>query len=323
MGPAADKFYSMRKRVNSIFQRGFIWLCLASSAIAPRCLAQQPAPQPAQPTPAQTQSVQSPSSAVTTGASKSEHYPDDGDFSLQVFYWYSLQNFNLRGGAANTVTGSSPDLNFQSVYDRTPGAEVSVPLGHNFLRLSYFQIAGEGHTIAPANLTLFSQAYNPGDYLNTTNKIQNAKLSFDFMSFPFPAKSTGIRIRTLWEMQYTDVKGFIDAPLKPYPLNSAGAPITTTYAVNGGYSIIYPSFGIGIEDALSKNLLIEANASAFWFPHRSDIWDAAADLKYSLGPIELAVGMKGFHLKTSPRNVQYYVGTFDGAYVSLAWHFRL
>jgi len=314
--------------VNSFFQRGFAWLCLTSSAIAPQCLAQQPAPQPAQPAPAQTQPLPSQSTSVNTPASvtpasKSERYPDDGDFSLQVFYWYSMQHFDLRGGSANTVTGSSPDLNFQNVYVRTPGAEVSVPIGHHFLRFSYFQIAGAGHTTAPTNLTLFSQAYSPGDYLNTTNKVQNAKLSFDFMSFPFPAKSTGIRIRTLWEMQYTDIKSFIDAPLKPYPLNSAGAPVATTYAVNGGYSIIYPSFGIGIEDAVSRRLLIEANASGFWFPHRSDIWDAAADLKYSFGPIELAVGVKGFHLKTSPRKEQYYGGSFDGAYVGLSWHFRL
>ena len=309
--------------MNSFFERGFVWLCLASSAIAPQCLAQQPAPQPAQPAPAETQPVQSQSASVTTPASNNERYPDDGYFSLQAFYWYSIQNFDLRGGSSNTVTGSSPDLNFQSVYDRTPGAEVSVPIGHNFLRLSYFQIAGAGHTNAPASLTLFSQAYSPGDYLNTTNKVQNGKLSFDFMSFPFPAKSTGIRIRTLWEMQYTDVKGFIDAPLKPYPLNSAGAPVATTYAVNGGYSIVYPSFGIGIEDALSKNLLIEANASGFWFPHRADIWDAAADLKYNFGPIELAVGMKGFHFKTAPKNEQFYLGTFEGAYVGLLWHFRL
>jgi hypothetical protein len=319
----------MRKRVNSFFQRKLVGLCLASFVIAPQCLAQQPASQPAQPAPAQTQPSQSQSASVSAPspvngpASKSERYPDDGDFSLQVFYWYSMQSFDMRGGAANTITGSSPDLNFQSVYVRSPGAEASVPIGHNFLRLSYFQIAGAGHTSAPTYLTLFSQAYNPGDYLNTTNKIQNAKLSFDFMSFPFPAKSTGIRIRTLWEMQYTDVKGFIDAPYKPYPLNSAGVPQTTSYAVNGGYDIIYPSFGIGIEDALSKNLLIEANASAFWFPHRSDIWDATADLKYSFGPIELAVGVKGFHLKSSPKNDQYFVGTFDGAYVGLLWHFRL
>jgi hypothetical protein len=314
----------MRKRVNSYFQRKLVGLCLASFVIAPQCLAQQPAPQPAPPAATtQVQPSQSQSSPPTTPASNSERYPEDGDFSLQVFYWYSMQNFDMRGGAANTVTGSSPDLNFQSVYARSPGAEASVPLGHNFLRLSYFQIAGAGHTIAPTYLTLFSQAYNPGDYLNTTNKVQNVKLSFDFMSFPFPAKSTGIRIRTLWEVQYTDVKGFIDAPYKPYPLNSAGVPQTTSYAVNGGYDIVYPSFGIGIEDAISKNLLIEANASGFAFPHRSDIWDAAADLKYSFGPIELAVGVKGFHLKSSPRNDQYYVGTFDGAYVGLQWHFRL
>ncbi len=266
---------------------------------------QQPAPAPSQkPAPAAQ-----PETPLNTS---------DAQLSLQLFYWMPMNSPDLRGGAANV--GPYPgDLSYPGTPKRAPGAVLSIPAGrNNTLRVSYFRIQGEGNTTAPANLTLFNTDYSPGDYLVTSYTLQNVKVSYDFLSYPYPANPARFRLKTLWEVQYTTIQNSIDAPLKPVLTDASGNPISNT--ATGTRWMIYPSLGLAIEKALTAHFRVEAKASGFAFPHRATIYDAEASAVFRTGRYEVAVGAKAFHFKTSTQNSQYVLATFPGAFVAIRYY---
>jgi len=242
----------------------------------------------------------------------------DAQFSIQLFYWQPFDQPDLRGGAANV--GPYPgNLDYPGKPKRAPGAVISLPAGrNNTLRFSYFRIQGEGNTTAPANLTLFNTDFSPGDYLVTTYTLQNVKISYDFLSYPYPANPARFRLKTLWEVQYTSIKNSIDAPLKPVLTDASGNPISNT--ATGTRWMIYPSLGLAIEKALTAHFRVEAKASGFAFPHHATIYDAEASAVFRTGRYEVAVGAKAFHFKTSTQNSQYLVATFPGVFVAFRYY---
>jgi len=242
----------------------------------------------------------------------------DAQFSIQLFYWQPFDQPDLRGGAANV--GPYPgNLDYPGKPKRAPGAVISLPAGrNNTLRFSYFRIQGEGNTTAPANLTLFNTDFSPGDYLVTTYTLQNVKISYDFLSYPYPANPARFRLKTLWEVQYTSIKNSIDAPLKPILTDASGNPISNT--ATGTRWMIYPSLGLAIEKALTAHFRVEGKASGFAFPHHATIYDAEASAVFRSGRYEVAVGAKAFHFKTSTQNSQYLVATFPGVFVAFRYY---
>ena len=267
--------------------------------------AQQPAPAPSsKPAPAAP-----PETPVNTS---------DAQFSIQLFYWQPFDQPDLRGGAANV--GPYPgNLSYPGKSKRAPGAVISLPAGrNNTLRLSYFRIQGDGNTTAPANLTLFNTDFSPADYLVTRYTLQNVKISYDFLSYPYPADPARFRLKTLWEVQYTTIQSSIDAPLKPILTDASGNPISNT--ASGTRWMIYPSVGLAIEKALTAHFRVEARASGFAFPHHATIYDAEASAVFRTGRYEVAVGGKVFHFKTSPQNEQYLLATFPGAFVAFRYY---
>ena len=242
----------------------------------------------------------------------------DAQFSIQLFYWQPFDQPDLRGGAANV--GPYPgNLDYPGKPKRAPGAVISLPAGrNNTLRFSYFRIQGEGNTTAPANLTLFNTDFSPGDYLVTTYTLQNVKISYDFLSYPYPANPARFRLKTLWEVQYTSIKNSIDAPLKPVLTDASGNPISNT--ATGTRWMIYPSLGLAIEKALTAHFRVEGKASGFAFPHHATIYDAEASAVFRSGRYEVAVGAKAFHFKTSTQNSQYLVATFPGVFVAFRYY---
>ncbi|HLN00267.1 MAG TPA: hypothetical protein VK335_13335 [Bryobacteraceae bacterium] len=266
---------------------------------------QQPAPAPSQkPAPAAQ-----PETPLNTS---------DAQLSLQLFYWMPIDQPDLRGGAANV--GPYPgSLNYPGTPKRAPGAVVSIPAGrNNTIRVSYFRIQGDGNTSAHANLTLFNTDYAPGDYLVTRYNLQNVKISYDFLSYPYPANPARFRLKTLWEVQYTTIQSSIDAPLKPVLTDASGNPISNTAA--GTRNLIYPTLGLAIEKALNAHFRVEAKASGFAIPHHATIYDAEASAVYRTGRYEVAVGAKAFHFKTSTQNSQYVLATFPGAFVAIRYY---
>jgi hypothetical protein len=271
-------------------------------------------------TASQQQQPASPPSSTAAPAAQPETplNTSDSQISIQVFYWLDFSSPNLYGGAQNV--GPYPgDLKYPGAAKRAPGAEISIPAGHeNTVRLSYFRIQGDGNTFATANTTYFSVDYAPGDYLVTRYNLQNVKLSYDFLSYPYPSDPARFRLKTLWEVNYTTVQTSIDAPLKVIQVDASGNPISNT--ATGTRWFIYPSLGLEIEKALTSHIRVEAKASGFAFPHHATLWDADASVAYRAGRYEVGAGVKAFHFKTSPQNVQYMAATFPGAYLAFRYY---
>jgi hypothetical protein len=199
---------------------------------------------------------------------------------------------------------------------QSPGVVLSLPAGKgNALRFSWFRTMGSGNTVATQDLMLFGTSYAAGDYMAVAYTLQNFKLSFDYLSWPFPVKSRTFRLRTLWEVQYTTIRSAFDAPFK---LDTSGN--LTFAAVQQSNSFIYPSFGIGVEKFLSKNVRWEAKGSGFAWPGKSQIWDADTDLALKAGQFEFLVGAKGFHFRTSKNDVEYVYGTQYGGFAGIRWY---
>jgi hypothetical protein len=242
----------------------------------------------------------------------------DAQLSLQLFYWLNSSQPNLRGGAANV--GPYPgNLDYPGKPKRIPGGLLSVPAGrNNTLRISYFRVQGNGNTTVNSNLTLFNTDYSPGDYLVSSYTLQNVKISYDYLSFPFPADPARFRLKTLWEVQYTTIKSSLDAPLKTVATDASGNAIPNTAA--GARRLVYPTFGLAMEKAFTPQFRLEAKASGFAFPHHATVWDAEASAVFRTGRFEVSAGVKAFHFKTSPQNAQYLVATFPGAFVAVRYY---
>ena len=269
--------------------------------------AQQPQPAPA-PSPKPAAAAQ-PETPLNTS---------DAQLSLQLFYWLPFDQLDLRGGAAN-VGPYSGSLNYPGKPKRAPGAVLSIPAGrNNTVRVSYFRMQGDGNTISSANLTLFNTDYAPGDYLVTRYTLQNVKISYDFLSYPYPANPARFRFKTLWEVQYLNIGTSIDAPLKPVQTDASGNPISNT--ANASRMLVYPTLGAAIEKALTAHFRVEAKASGFAIPHHAAIYDAEASAVYRTGRYEVAVGAKVFHFKTSVQSSQYLLATFPGAFVAIRYY---
>ena len=279
--------------------------------------AQQPSTGTAQTQPAPAPSSQKP---APTAQPETPLNTSDAQISLQLFYWQPFTQPDLHGGKAN-VGPYEGDLKFPGSPKRAPGAVLSFPAGkNNTLRFSYFRLQGDGNTTSPGYRTLFNTDFNPGDYLVTRYEIQNVKLSYDFLSYPFPPNPSRFRLKTLWEVQYTTIRSSIDAPLKPIQTDASGNVISNT--ATGTRSLIYPSFGVAIEKAFSGHFRVEAKASGFAIPHRSVTYDTEASAVFRTGHYEIAVGARDFHFKTSPQNAQYFVANFPGVFVAFRYYLQ-
>ncbi len=273
--------------------------------------AQQP-PTTTQPQPAPSQKP-APAAQAETPLNTS-----DNQVSVEIFYWIPTNQPDLKGGAANV--GPYPgNLKYPGSPKRVPGGVISVPVGrNNTVRVSYFRVQGNGNTTAPAFLTLFNTDYSPGDYLTTSYTLQNVKISFDYLSYPYPANPARFRFKTLWEVQYTTIKSAINAPFKPVTTDASGNIIPNTAA--GTRWLIYPTVGGAIEKAFTPHFRLEAKASGFAFPHHATIYDAEASAVFRTGRYEISVGGKAFHIKTSPRNEQYLAATFPGVFIAFRYY---
>ena len=299
--------------------RVFSLVCLLFLAQVTPSPAQQPQPQqPTQPQPPQQESAPqqpAPQPPPKPSSEVARWETSDGAFSFALFYWLNPGHPIMRTGRKATE-GANWNLNFPGHNQATPGAMLGIPLGrYHTLRFSYFRTRGSAGTTATADAFYFGESFTKGDALSTRYTLQNAKISLDYVSWPFPVGDSRLRIKTLWEVQYLSIRSAIDAPLavdsdgNPSPVSAVG----TTY-------LIYPTLGMGLEAFLSKHFRWELKGSGFALPRRSTLWDAETFAAYRSGKFEIVFGGKGFHYKTSPKRESYLRGTLPGGFVGLRWY---
>src|SRR2546426_5546568 len=228
--------------MNAHLRNGIVCLCLFLPSRASQLYAQE--------SQQQQQPKQEQSSGKTPPQPEMQANLGDAPFSVELFIWPTTGHPTLRSGKASTSTNAS-ELAYPGKSKPTPGIEVSLPGGrYNNLRLSYFRTQGNGNTSASHDLTFFSAGFSQGDLLATSYTLQNAKVSFDYLSYPVPPGNSRFRLKTLWEVQLTSIRSSIDAPLKSITTDSSGAPASTT--ARGTNWFIYPTLGVGIEHLTSE-----------------------------------------------------------------------
>ena len=205
------------------------------------------------------------------------------------------------------------------------GAEAGIALGlHNALRISYFQTKASGSFTAPQDLTLWSQNYSQGDLVTTDYRIQDFKISFDYLTWPYPVGSRKFRLKTLWQLQYVSLKSSFDAPLLATTDSSGNALVDSsgnliTYQTQGKRWFLTPTLGIGMHEYVSRHLRLEANATGFTIPHHTTVWDIDASINIRVGHFEIGGGARAFHFKTSSAGPYYLRGTLTAPQVTIRW----
>lgn len=245
-------------------------------------------------------------------------------------YWVGLMGFASREnpifdkGKGSAFTTSS-QIHFQGTPKVAQGAEVGLALGrHNALRISYFRNQGSGSTTSGTDLQIWDQTYTAGTLVSTNFKLQNVKISFDYLTWPYPVEARKYRLKTLWQIQYTSIQSVFDAPLLPHYdssgnllLDSSGNPIS--YVGTGTKWFVSPTFGLNFTDYITRNFRLELEGSGFGIPHRSAIWDTDATANLRLGHFEIRLGAKGFHFKTSTKADFFMRGTMFAPLVGIRW----
>jgi hypothetical protein len=228
-------------------------------------------------------------------------------------------------GRDSGITNNSL-ITFQGRPKLGESAEVGVAMGlHNALVVSGFETRAAGNFTSASPLTLWSTSYNQGVLISTDYNLQELKLSFEYLTWPYPVESRRFRLKTLWQVQYVNIYTGFNAPLLPITgpnggvlYGSNGQPVS--YEATGKRWFVSPTLGLGGAYYLSKFVRLELNGSGFAFPRHWTIWDTDASLNIRFGHFELGGGARAFHVKTSTDGPFYVRGTLIVPQVSLRWY---
>lgn len=296
-------------------RKASLLVCLGLLALSSTLLAQQPAPAtpvPAAP-PVQTPPPRTAAPAPAPAAS-SDDEPSDNPFSLMLSYWVAPTHPEMRGGR-NLPTGSnSHNLDFTGTNKGTPGVEITLPGGqYNVIRASYFRSWATTNTKTTQAQTFFGTTYDSGSALRSKYTIQNAKFSWDYLSSPFPPAGAKFRLKTLWGAEFVTMHTNLSAPVKA----SDGTVFSND--ASGSNWMILPTLGLGIEYRASRNFWVEMRGEGFWLPHRTNIGDAEASLNVKIGKVEIALGGRYLHFRTSPNKEQFNQANMPGGFIGFRY----
>jgi len=251
--------------------------------------------------------------------------PGETGFFIGVDAWFPVQGPIIDKGRASTFSDPSlSTLQGKPLYAEC--AEIGIALGlHNSLHITYFEDRASGNFTNANEIVLWNQTYPAGNLVSTDYKLQNAKISFDYLTWPYPVQNSRFRLKTLWGLQYTAIRTGFDLPLLP-TTDSAGNPLVDaqgnplSYQTQGSHWFMLPSIGMGVSEYLTRNLRLEANASGFSVPHHTTEWDADGSVNFRTGHLELRLGAKAFHFKTSTQSDFYMRGTQASAFIGVRWY---
>jgi hypothetical protein len=244
--------------------------------------------------------------------------PGEAGYFVGITGWLPIgQSWVDKGHAASFTDPSKLQLAGKS--KGAFGAEIGIAAGlHNSVRVSFFQSKLSGATTAPQETVIFTQTYNAGDQLSTDAKLSDYKLSYEYLTWPYPVEARHFRLKTLWQVQYITMKGNFDAPIRSATPDASGT--LTSYTATGSKNFVTPAIGLGVHEYATRNFRFEANVSGFMLPHRWHLVDSDATIAYRAGRLELRAGAKAFLFRTSPKSDYFYRGTVGGAFVGLRWY---
>jgi hypothetical protein len=285
------------------------------------------------PAPTQPAAAQPSGGPIVNAAPALPKYPDvrlPGEYGFFIGFnaWLPQQQpvFD-KGRNAGYVANSR--IVMQGTPKFADGGEFGLALGlHNMLRFSYFQSRASGDFTAPVDTVVFNnQIYGAGTLVSTNYLLQNVKLSFDYLTWPYPVESRRFRLKTLWQLQYTSAKAGFDAPLLPLvdangnPLiDAAGNPIS--YAASATKWFIIPTFGLSATEYITPHIRFEASADGFSIPHHSTLYEGESTINLRVSHFEVRGGAKLFHFSTSASQDFYMRGTLGSVFFGVRWYSR-
>jgi hypothetical protein len=252
--------------------------------------------------------------------------PGESGFWVDLEGWLPKQQPYQNGGTKNTDTGSSTFITLQGKPKYAQSLAVGLAMGlHNTLKLTLTNFNAVGDYTSPIIVTAWGQQYSGGEYISTNYHLEQAKLSYDYLTWPFPVGSRKVRLKTLWQVQVTNVTTVFDAPDNYYDsngnliLNSSNQPISLVGS--GSKRIISPEFGLGFSYYPSRHLRFEFNGSGFGFPHRYSVWDGDASVNIRvLNHFEIRLGARGLGFKTSTNGNYYIKGNYVAPFAGIRWY---
>jgi hypothetical protein len=281
-----------------------VCFCALAFGQAPPADAPKPVPAPAQTT--------TPQPAAAPGKAKEPLDGVDDMFSLGVFYWRPGGTPGFRGGKS-VPDPSTSYLNLSDNPYRGNGVILTVPTGHyNRLDVSYWRLYDAGDVRAPQKISIFGANLQQNERMNTTYRLTNLKVAWNYLTFPAPPFDSKLRIKTFWEVQWTQMHPtiyFPDAKNSPAPIDPK-------------QSVFLPGAGIGAEYIWSKHFRLEARGSGMGFPGKSYYWDLEGSAVARMWKVEIFGSMKGFSFRTSPKNDTYMRGTYWGPSFGVRYAFR-
>jgi hypothetical protein len=234
-------------------------------------------------------------------------------FSLTAYYWRPTSGqpgFRAGKFVADPTSGF---LNFPSKPFRADGAMLTFPTGgFNRLEISFWRVNDSGDVRAPAKLAIFGANIQNNELLNTQYRITNIRAAWNYLSFPVPAYDAKLRLKSFWEVQYTNFVptiGFPEAKNSPAPIQPK-------------QSVIYPGFGLGLEYVVSRNFRLETRGSGMTLPGKGGYYDIEATAVGRIKKVEIIGGMKGFHFHTGSKLETKVTSTMWGPMLGVRWIFR-
>jgi hypothetical protein len=281
---------------------------------------QAPAQQPTQTPPTPEQVTTKPNLKLPPPPPKvvDVRMPGEAGISIGLIGWRPFGDQFLDKGKASTFTASSL-LKLANSQHGTYGVEVGVAAGlHNTIKASYFYSKTNGNVTPSVDTVIFGQVFSAGEHMTTNSKLSDVKLSYEYLTWPYPVERRHFRLKTLWQMQYITLRSIYDDPVRSATPDVNGA--ITSVAVLGSKSFFSPAFGLGIHEYATRNFHFEADVSGFALPHRFQLLDIETTIGYRVGHIDVRGGFKFLHFRTSPQQDYFYRGTLSGAFVGVRWH---
>ncbi len=284
-------------------------------------------------TPAPQTAEQPGSGPIVNAAPALPKYPDvrlPGEYGFYLGFngWLPQEQPTFNKGRNSGIVNNSYIV-MQGKPSFAEGAEFGVAAGlHNMVRVSFFESRASGDYTTPVDTTVFGgQTYIAGTLVSTDYKLQNVKLSFDYLTWPYPVESRRFRLKTLWQVQYTSVRAGFDAPLLPLT-DSSGNPLIDangnpiSYAATESKWFIIPTLGLSATEYFTRNIRFEASADGFAIPHHSTLYEGESTINLRVSHFEVRGGAKLFHYKTSPGQDFYMKGTLASVFFGIRWYSR-
>jgi len=252
--------------------------------------------------------------------------PGETGFWVDVEGWLPKQHPFENGGSKYFGPANSTFIRFQGSPKYAENLEAGLAVGlHNTLKLTLTNFSAVGNFVSPVVVTAFNQTYSGGEYISTNYHVERAQLSYEYLTWPYPVGSRKIRLKTLWQLQVTNVAAVFDAPKNYYDstgnliIGTDGQPIDL--AAIATKRIISPEFGLGLSYYPSRHVRLEFNGGGFGLPHRYSIWDGDASVNLRvLSHVEIRLGVRGMGFKTSASSDFYIKGNYYAPFVGIRWY---